>query len=454
MTALGQAAVCVIGAGVAGIGAMKGLREAGIDFECFDERDRVGGIWAYQDEPGRTCVWAMLNMNSPRGTYEFSDFAMPQDFPDFPRREQCWTYLERAVDRFGLRSAIRLKKRVERIEKRDGIWHVSLDDGASRAYRAVVVANGHHNTPRMPQIPGAFAGSTIHSRDYRRRESYSGRRVLVVGYGNSGAQIAVDVSHVAAETLLAMRSGTWILPHYVHGIRIDRIFDGSRVGYLPPRVDSWLSTLLYRLTIGRPDRHGLPKPTRSLAEIFPTISESLVNRIGDGRIRITPAPASFGGNDVTFSDGTSAQIDDVIYATGYEITFPFLDASVFSAPENRVRLYLRTFLPDDPSLSFIGAYQANGQWGFLPLMEMQGKLVAAHLAGRYALPSRGEMQAAIEQEEREIARRFVDTPRHHYQMIGAVFMRQLAAELKRGARRARRGAKVSGLYAGGLQGSR
>jgi dimethylaniline monooxygenase (N-oxide forming) len=424
---------------------MKALRRAGIAFDCFDDRDRIGGIWAYQEEPGRTCAWDMLNMNSPRGTYEFSDFPMPPDFPDFPRREQCWAYLDAAVDHYGIRSSIRLETNVRRVEKTGDAWGVTLEGGESARYRAVVIANGHHNTAQLPDVEGTFAGRPIHSSDYRRREPYAGRRVLVVGYGNSGAQIAVDVSFAAGETLLAMRSGTWILPHYIRGVRVDRLFDGRLVGWLPHRADNAIATLLYRVLVGRPDRHGLPKPKAGIADIFPTISESLVNRIGDGRIRIVPAPTRFADHTVGFADGTETEVDDIIYATGYRLTFPFLDEAVFAAADNRVRLYMRTFLPDDPSLTVLGAYQANAQWGFLPLLEAQGRLVAAHLAGEYALPPKAEMLAAIEREERDIARRFVDTPRHHYQMIGPVFLRRLKAELKRGTRRAR--------AAGGLAGS-
>jgi dimethylaniline monooxygenase (N-oxide forming) len=431
-----DAAVCVIGAGVGGIAAMRPLGQAGIAFDCFDERDRVGGIWAYEEEPGRTCAWAMLNMNSPRGTYDFSDFPMPAHYPDFPRREQVWAYLDAAIDHYGLRPAIRLDTRVERVEKAGGAWRVTLAGGDSRLYRAVVVANGHHNIPRLPEVEGSFAGRTMHSRDYRRREPFAGRRVLVVGYGNSGAQIAVDVSFAAEETLLAMRSGTYVLPHYVHGLRVDRVFDTRLVGWLPHSIDNALATFLYRVTVGRVSRH-LPKPRRGLGYVFATIAENLVNRIGDGRIRVTREPLRFDGRTVTFADGASAEIDDVIYATGYHTTFPFLDEAVFAAPDNRVRLYMRTFLPDDPSLTVIGAYQANAQWGFLPLMEAQARLVAAHLAGEYALPDKAAMLAAIEREQRDIARRFLDTPRHHYQMLGPVFLRQIGRELKRGARRAR-----------------
>lgn len=444
--------VCVIGAGVGGLCAMKELQGAGVPFEAFDEREGLGGIWRYQEAPGRTCAWAALHMNSPRGTYSFSDFPMPDGYPDFPSRQQMLHYLEMAVDHYGIRAAIRLGRRVERVQPAGGGWRVTLADGASDLYRAVVIANGHHNEPMLPRVEGQFEGDVIHSGDYRRREPYAGRRVLVVGYGNSGAQIAVDVSHSASEVLLAMRNGTWVFPHYVRGRRVDRVFNTRLIGRLPHWLDEAFTSTLYRLFLGRPDLHGLPRPPRGLPSIFPTIAENLVNRIGDGRIRVVRAPLRYEGRTVHFEDGSSEPVDAIVYATGFRMTFPFLDPQLLRAHDNRLRLFLRTFHPDRPGLLVIGGYQAQAQWGFLPLMEAQARLVAAQLAGRYVLPPRTEMEASIARDEREVARRFVDTPRHHYQLIGPVFERACARELRRGLRRAR-GASRLGTGPAALQGA-
>ncbi|GAB2581133.1 NAD(P)-binding domain-containing protein [Ramlibacter solisilvae] len=431
--------VCVIGAGVSGLCAMKELDRAGVPFDTFDERAGPGGIWQYQEAPGRTCAWASLHMNSPRGTYDFSDYPMPKHYPDFPSRQQVLDYLDAAIDHYGLRAAIRFHRRVLRVEPEAEGWRVTLDGGSSTLYRAVVVANGHHNEPNLPAVAGSFTGRMMHSGEYRHREPFAGLRVLVVGYGNSGSQIAVDLSHSARQVLLAMRSGTWIFPHYIRGVRIDRWLDPRMAGLLPHRLDDLIFSGLYRLLAGRPDRHGLPKPRRGLASIFPTIAENLVNRIGDGRIRVVREPTAYEGNSVTFADGARAEVDAVIHATGYRMTFPFLDPQLLQVADNRMRLYMRTFHPRFPTLSVIGGYQAQAQWGFLPLMECQAKLVAAHLAGRYALPPAEVIEASMDADERDTARRFVDTPRHHYQLMGPVYLRKWAQELKRGETRARAG---------------
>ena len=427
--------VGVIGAGAGGIAAMKALRENDVAFDCFDERAQVGGIWAWQEAPGRTCAWDRLNMNSPRGTYEFSDFPMPSHYPDFPTRAQCQAYLEAAVDHYGLRTDIRLDERVEKIERVDELWTVTLASGERRGYRALVVANGHHNTPRYPEIAGKFDGETIHSRDYRRREPFAGKRVMVVGYGNSGAQLAVDVSHTAEDTILVMRSGTYILPHYIRNIRVDRVFDTTMFGLAPFWLENALGTMLYRLVLGRPERHGLPRPKAGLGAIFPTVSDSLINRVGDGRIRIRPQAVRTEGRRVTFANDTTAEIDTIIHATGYHLTFPFLPPGLVEKADNRICLYMRTFLPSDPTLSIIGAWQGQATWGFLPAMEAQARLVGAQLSGRYVLPEPAAMRAAIDADARSIARMFVDTPRHHYQLYIPHFLRAVRRELRRGAQR-------------------
>jgi hypothetical protein len=433
-------AVCVIGAGPAGLATAVELSRAGVDFVCFDQRPGPGGVWASQDTAGLTHAWAALTLNSPRGWFELSDHPMPRSWPDFPRADQVSAYLDGCLDRYGIRDRFEWNTGVVRTEPRpDGGWRVTLTTGETRDFAAVVVANGHHNEPLLPDFPGAFSGGTRHSQSYRNREQYAGKRVLVVGFGNSGSQIAADISAVAEATVLSIRRGGYVLPHYARGLRIDRAMPswlGFLVNaYLPRSVAGPLLTAYYRLVVGPPTRSGLPRPDHHFGAALPTVTADLPARIDAGLVRLRPQVARLAGSSVEFTDGSREDVDEIVYCTGYRTTTPFLDADVFDSDDNRVPLYHRVFHPEHPSLYFVGFLQAVG-WGFLPLFEAQARLVAAHLRGTYALPDPARMRSAIAADLDRVRRDFVDSSRNRYQMNGAVYRHECRVELRRGARRA------------------
>lgn len=434
----GESKVCIIGAGPSGFASALALKAEGIDFDIFDPRDRIGGIWAYDPAPGRTCAWETMNLNSPLGHYEFAGFPMPESYPDFPRRDQVAAYLEAVADKAGLRPHLKLSEAVTEAAPDGALWRVRTETGRDAIYRAVIVANGHHNAPFIPEHPGNFTGRAMHSQDYRYREPFRGKRVLVVGIGNSGSQIAVDVSLAAEETFLSVRRGVWVVPHYIRGLRVDRVltpFLNYLVNaYLPGKMAGPMLSLYYRMLLGRPDRLGLPRPDHHFTSALPTVSENLFNRLGDGRITIRPDIASFAGQQVVFADGSRETVDAIVWCTGYRNRFPFLGAGLFAPEENRAPLYFRAFHPDQQGLYFVGLLQAVSL-GFLPMFEAQARLVAAHLAGRYALPPREAMRRSIAKDAALVARRFVHSPRNQYIMNGEVFRHACARELRNGARR-------------------
>ena len=439
--AAGTDGVCVIGAGPAGLAAAVELSRTGVDFTCFDQRPGPGGVWSAAVTPGLTHAWPSLTLNSPRGWFELSDHPMPRDYPDFPHAEQVTAYLDGCLDHYGIRDRFEFDTGVTRVDAAPGGgWQVSLTTGETRHFGAVVVANGHHNEPLRPDFPGEFAGTVRHSQAYRDREPYAGKRVLVVGFGNSGSQIAADVSPVAEATMLSIRRGGYVLPHYARGLRIDRAMPawlGFLVNaYLPRAVAGPLLTAYCRVVVGSPTRAGLPRPDHHFGSALPTVTADLPARIEAGRVRVRPQVARLDGAVVEFTDGSREEVDEIIHCTGYRTTTPFLDEDVFASDDNRVPLYLRVFHPQHPSLYFVGFLQAVG-WGFLPLFESQARLVAAHLAGTYVLPDAAHMGAAIEEDRQRVRRDFVDSSRNRYQMNGAVYQHECAVELRRGARRAR-----------------
>lgn len=434
--------VCVIGAGVGGISAGKALSQAGIEFDCFDARSRIGGIWVFDETRRRTSVWHSLNQNTPRGLYQFSDFPMPDDYPDFPSHQQIQHYLERYVDHFGFRERIRLNTSVQRCtRKEDGTWTVTLDNGEEHEYDALVVANGHHNEPNFPNyhFRDKFDGSVIHSSSYRYREEYRDKKVLVVGIGNSGSQIAVDISHAASMTYISIRRGVYVLPHYLFGIRMDKAMsflnDWWFKKLLPYPFFNLVHTGMYKLLIAKRKQMGMPKPDHLMMSSLPTLSENFGNRIGDGKLKIVPAVERIEGKRVHFADGTSQEIDAIVYSTGYKTTFPFFEKSFLNTEDNRIPMFKRIFVPNVDNLAFVGLFQAV-TWGFLDMMELQAKVVADYFTGRYKLPGIEAQKRDIENDLKVIDKEFLATLRNNYEMHGPTYMHELRVEQKRGRKRA------------------
>jgi dimethylaniline monooxygenase (N-oxide forming) len=208
----GAADIAVIGAGSSGLAALKALLDQGVSADCFERGSDLGGLWRYENDNGLSGAYASLRTNVSRARMQYPSFPMPCSYAEFPGHREMAAYLDAHADAFGLREFIRFRATVERLELDPGAgWCLTLDDGSVRRYRAVVVAIGLFWCPKVPAYPGAFGGPTIHSHEYRTPEQFEGRRVLVVGAGQSAAEIAVEVSYLASRTFMAVRSGTHVL---------------------------------------------------------------------------------------------------------------------------------------------------------------------------------------------------------------------------------------------------
>ncbi len=431
------ARACVIGAGSSGIAAAKALHERGIAFDCFEKSDRVGGNWVFENRNGMSAAYRDLFINTSRPRMEYSDFPMPQSYPDFPHHTQIARYFEDYVEHFGLRELISFETGVEHAARaRDGSWTVELETGESRTYGALVVANGHHWDPRWPEppFPGAaeFAGTQLHAHSYVENSIFAGRRVVVLGMGNSAMDIAVESSYVAERTFLAARRGAWIIPKYIYGKPIDQMRTDPRI---PFKVRQAMLHQMIKSYQGTPERYGLPKPDHRIGEAHPTVSGRILDRIQHGTVTPKPNIAALEGDRVRFEDGSVEQVDVIVYCTGYKISFPFFEEGLISAPENHIELFRRVFHPDIPNVFFIGLLQPLG--AIMPLAEAQGEWVGDYLLGDYALPPRDQLLADIAAEQSAMRTRYVASKRHTIQVDYDDYLYELAKERRAGARRAR-----------------
>jgi cation diffusion facilitator CzcD-associated flavoprotein CzcO len=363
---------------------------------------------------------------------------MPKSYPDFPHHTHIAEYFNDYVDRFGVRDRIVFETGVEQARRGDdGVWTVTLDNGDTRSYDALAVANGHHWDPRWPEpaFPGEFNGKQMHAHYYVDNEDFRDKNVLVVGIGNSAMDIAVESSFVARNTFLSSRRGAYILPKYLFGRPLDQIGVNSLTGRLPWGFRQAILSTMYRLGVGKVQDYGLPEPDHKLGDAHPTISADFLNRIAHGEMTWKPNLSRLDGDRVVFEDGSSEEIDIIVYCTGYKVTFPFFDEGFVSAPDNDLPLFRRVFKPGIDNLAFIGLLQPLG--AIMPLAEAQGRWLASYLRGEYGLPPLPEMEADIRDERERMFRRYVASKRHTMQVDFDNYLYELGKELKAGAARAR-----------------
>ena len=443
--------VAIIGAGVAGLTAGKSLADQGIAYTCFEASDDIGGNWYFKNPNGRSSAYRSLHIDISRPSISFDDFPMDTSYPDFPHHAEIFRYLQGYAAKFDLKQNIRFKTTVKKAERKAaGGWTLSYEgttDKGSEDFDALLVCNGHHWDASYPDPPypgtETFKGIQIHSHDYvdpADPVDLRGKRVLVVGIGNSAVDIVCELSRkgVAEKVYIATRSGAYIVPKYVFGKPVDQIVKTNP--YLPHAFQRWAGGVMQRLVSGRSEDFGLPKPNHKFLESHPTVSSELLLRLGSGDAFAKPNVKSLDGNGVSFDDGSVAEVDAIIWATGYRITFPFFDPTFISAPGNVLHLWKRMFKPEIPDLAFIGLAQPIPT--LFPFCEFQSKLAAQWLAGKWAPPPAEVMAAEIARDEAKYSGHYRKRARHTMQLDYYIFRHEVLgkvvpAGVKRAAAKAR-----------------
>ena len=400
----GALPVAVVGAGPAGLAAARALRVRGLPYIQFERHHDVGGIWDI-DNPG-TPMYESAHFISSRDKSGFFDFPMPARYADYPSRTEILEYTHSFADAYGLRAGIRFDSTVMRGEQApDGSWMLDTSHGAVRA-SALVCCTGVTWDPRTPEVPGHFDGEIIHSVRYRDPSQFAGRRVLIVGLGNSGADIACDAAMSADAAFISTRRGYHFIPKFIAGSPSDQ------TEWLP----IWGERLLYRvmrpLVIGDVRRWGLPKPDHRLFETHPLLNTQLLHHLQHGDVAARPGVSRFDGDAVVFTDGTRERVDLVVFATGYDMAIPYVPQHYLSWTNGRPDMYLNAFAAR-PGLFGVSYLEVNSS--AYTLFDRVANLVACHLADLCDDPARAErLRQLVISDHPDLSGgvHFVDSPRH------------------------------------------
>lgn len=366
---MATARYCVIGAGAAGLAAVKELRDQGFQVTCFEKTSRVGGHW-HTD-------YQALHLITPRDSSGYPDLPMPAEYPLFPHRDQVRDYLVGYAEHHGLHRLIVFDTEVLAVEPVGnagvGGWRVRTSRGDEGEFAGVLVANGHLWDPLVPDVPGSFSGHMLHSADYSDIRDIKGTRVLVVGSGNSGCDLAVDVAQSRLDTAICVRDGQMFQPKTLFGRPRSEL---PLLRKLPPRLQDLASRALINISLGRPEDYaGLPAPrSRSLNRNRPVVNSQLLYWIQHGRVAVVPGIERFSGRTVHFADGSSAEFDTVLWATGFRVTLPFLrDDLLEHSGEAPLRTAGATLPSTVERLYFVGLCAPRGPQ--LPVYAVQAELI-------------------------------------------------------------------------------
>ncbi len=418
---------CIIGAGASGIAACKTLKENNIDFDCYEKGSDVGGLWWFNNDNGQNSIYKSLCINTSRQMMSYSDYPMPDDYPDYPHHSLIHQYFSNYVNHFGFRENIHFKTTVTHIEKKGNTYYVTTDKEGTKEYDAVLVCKGHHWNPRFANFEGTFDGKILHAHDYKTLDGFEDKEVLIVGIGNSAVDIACELTTVAKKVVISTRSGAYIIPKYLFGIPTDHI-SKPPLAFAPLALQRLALQTALQINVGKQDKYGVPVPNRPILTEHPTISQDLLNKVGHGKIKIKSNIKKLNGKSVVFEDGTEETFDVLIYCTGYNITFPFFDKDFINPNDNEVPLYHKVVHPEHENLFFLGLIQPLG--AIMPLSEVQAKWIAGILTRKSKLPSKDKMLQTIKHDRDEMRKRYNNSARHTVQVDFYPYKRLIEQAIK------------------------
>uniref|UniRef100_A0A147BGF9 Flavin-containing monooxygenase n=2 Tax=Ixodes ricinus TaxID=34613 RepID=A0A147BGF9_IXORI len=441
----GRKRIAIVGGGSAGIASAKSCLEEDLEPVVFERTDALGGLWRYREkaEEGVPNLMKATIINTCKEMSSFSDFPPPREFANYMHHTMLVRYFELYADHFGVTKHIRFNTDVVKVSKSSdydetGRWVVTVktlgQDPVTETFDGVLVCSGHHVYPHVPTFKGLdkFKGTVFHTHDYKLPDAYRDKRILIIGVGNSGADVAVDLCPGADKVYLSTRRGCWVIRRVgFWGIPADSFLNRRTTNLFNKWAPEWLVNLVYETYSNEAFDHRLYrlKPKHRWRNQHPTINDALPNGILSGRIIVKGDVEEFTETGVVFKDeeGQEVKLDVVILATGYLATFPFLDQDIHKTEKNKVCLYKYVFPPHlpHPTLGFIGLLQLLG--GVFPAQEAQSRWYALLMRGKLSLPSPKEMQAAYAKWRAKLESRYVESLRHTFQADWVDYMDEITS---------------------------
>ncbi|KAM8929989.1 dimethylaniline monooxygenase [N-oxide-forming] 2-like [Pelodytes ibericus] len=439
--------VAIIGAGSSGLAAVKSCLEEGLDPTCFERSEDIGGVWRYTKkvENGRASIYQSVVTNTSKEMMCYSDYPIPETYPNYLPNTKLLAYYRAYAERFNLLKYIQFQTLVHSVKKcpdfsSSGQWEIITEKGGkqeSAIFDAVMVCSGHHADPYYPveTFPGlkTFKGEYFHSREYKNSHGFEGKRILIVGMGNSAADIAVELSRAASQVFISTRRGAWVMSRvYDQGYPWDICFDTRLQNWirntLPSSIVCWLTERKMNAWFDHAN-YGLQPCDRTQFK-EPLFNDELPSRITCGFVVVKPNVTEFSETTVKFNDGSKEEnIDVVIFATGYAYAFPFLDESIIKIETSKANLY-RSIIPpnlEKPTLGIIGLIQPLGP--IMPTAELQARWLTRIFKGLCRYPPQSEVMDDIAKKKEIFVKRFGSTRENRLQMDFIEYLDELASDI-------------------------
>jgi len=408
--------ICIIGGGPSGVSLGKELSESGVSYDLYESEADFGGVWNGEENCGR--VYESTHLISSKNITQLMDFPMPADYSHYPSHRLVLKYWRSVAKNFGVYENTRFNSKVTSVKKEGNGWLVKAEGRDAEFYDFVFICNGLQRKARFPKQlkRDQFKGEIIHSLEYKGKKQIEGKRVLVVGGGNSGCDIAVDCVHYCPEVYHSTRRGYYYQPKFINGmptpdwmLSFGNKFESKEesVAYIEQ---------VFKLAGYDGTDYGLPQPDYPLDKAHPVLNSQILYHIGHGSITPKKDITGFNGKIVQFEDGSETEIDLIIFATGYDRDFSFMEDGILDFKKGVPDFFLHTVPKNIDNLLFIGFINsATGFGSFIKTSaEFSKEYLTAYLEKKKSLI---EFNKAKQQTEPDLGQDdFLDSYRHLWEV--------------------------------------